>query len=205
MKVRDLMEKEASVVDDIVGNWGSTQLTNVVVPGVGSLSSGIGGLAGMLNTDKLSEEEKKKIIENRGYSYIPGIGGYRLGRRLSGVSAESKEEDPDSKPFHNMWAESFGPVTSTILPAVIGAGLGSKITGSTRGAVGGAATGGALSLLAMLGGAAKAGLTDRRTKEEQADMETGKRALQKLLIPGVSSYDAWKRIGRSRDWDDEIG
>jgi len=34
------MEKEASVVDDVVGNWGSTQLTNMVVPRVGLLNRG---------------------------------------------------------------------------------------------------------------------------------------------------------------------
>lgn len=211
--VRQLLEKQAGSAPLEFGGALSSAL--IATPGglrAGDLFNGIGDLYGLLKKEPEEDQDEKNIdfaSRNAAMSLIPGFGGWRMGRRSRGIAEESKR-DSSKHPYANLIAEQLGRITSALgstgLGALAGTGLSnlSRSTNKLQGAVVGGGVGLLASILANIGGAAKAGTTPRRTREEQSERDdSASRVLLKYLVPGVSTYDSFKRLGRSRDWDDK--
>lgn len=194
--VDGVLKKKAAPVGEIVSSTGYG-----FIPYVNNVNT-IGGLSGLLSKPS-TEEEEAKWDEQNAYNLIPGVGSYRLNRRMKRQLKSDKGGTP------HYWSQGFGGLTSALLLAAagaaggagIGAGLGKATgTGVGEGAGIGALAGGATGLgaagIASIVGALRAAVDRRRTKEEQkayANSPTTK----EWLLPGVGAYNAWKTVGRS--------
>lgn len=90
-------------------------------------------------------------------------------------------------------AERLGIATSSVMPALLGASLGTAATlGNPIGGVVGAGVG-AVSPWLVAGVAAA--MTKTRTTKEQDEAESTRAAVQDLVVPGVAAYNSWKRLG----------
>ena len=90
-------------------------------------------------------------------------------------------------------AENLGSVSSVLGAGGIGA-LGAMYTGATgQDAMDVAVPSMSVALAANLAGAIAAAVTKRRTLDEQ--VRGDKKSQMWNLIPGVGSYNSWKRIG----------
>ena len=161
----------------------------------------IGATAGLLSDDlKKHRDSKLKAL-------LPGVGAYRIGERLSS-QVKHEQEDADKKnrkdvrPVAHAMSEGFGPITSTAAAALAGLVAGGATTGRHSGAMAGAGLGAAGAIAANLIGAIAAAIKRRRTKEEQMKSDE-KSVLLKYLIPGLATYDSYKRLGRSQGDRDE--
>lgn len=175
------------------------------VPGLGNVVN-TGAYIGGLASNVESEDGKREAVR----ALIPGVGSYRFGNRIrSQVLKElddikANKDYAGARPKAHAIAEHLGGLTSPLAAALLGGALGAGAGGLTGkgenaafgagvGAIGGAATAG----LAQVIGAIAAGIKRRRTKEEQIKSDKGS-LLAKYLLPGVSTYDYYKRIGRSQ-------
>jgi len=191
-------------VATMAGDFGRSLLPSAVAathPVLGftnTAANSIAPIAALLSGD-VDEQEKKKLTRGRN-AFLPGGFGYNIGRRARGVAGESKEDGARaSKP--NLWSEESGSLTAagitTGLASLIGKKLGGR-DGAARGALAGIGVSTAGTVAAALLALAK----KRRTREEQtAHDDKGSNVLLNLLVPGTATYNRFKRIGRSRDWD----
>lgn len=210
-KVNQIMGKKASQTKQAGprGEIASTLLWPLAYP-VGPAASSIGAAAGALDTPA-PEEEEKKWDETPEKNWIPGVGPYRLSRRLRKQLVDDKGNAPHAI------SQGFGPYTSALAAmlaggaagGLLGGGIGAGVNGSEGALVGGGAgagigagVGAGLGLLANLVGAGAAAFTPRRTKEQQkAYANSG--TLKEYLVPGTASYNAWKSLGRTIGESDE--
>jgi hypothetical protein len=189
---------EATPLSDFLG-----AMVGSLVPHAGPLATGIGASAGLLSDD-FKEHDSSKLK-----AFIPGVGGYRLGRRLSSQVKHEQEDArklgrKDVSPVAHATAERLGQLTSILASTALGGGLGAMVNKKDRGKgfrVGAGLGAGAASL-ANLGGLIAAGVKRRRTKEEQLDADS-ESTLDKYLVPGLATYGASKRMGRSQGDRDE--
>ncbi len=187
-QVLGVLVKEAALPSEI----GGSIVTNTLP--FGPYLSLAGTAAGLLrgSPSRLAQTE----AYDRSYSnFIPGVGDYRLARR--GLRAA---EDTGSS--GSMLSELIGPATSTLLSGIVGAGLGRALDGS-RGMYSGAGLG----LLAGAGlnaiGALPALLTKTRNLDEQKRNDKNTlRTILKYILPGLGSYDRYKRYGYTRAYDE---
>jgi hypothetical protein len=172
------------------------------VPGVGRLQAigeGAGGLTGLLQEGPDAEEKQRLADRPAALSLLPGVGTYNMARRAKGVADQSAELGGEH-PYANMWTEELAPISQILA----GLGGGAAVGGAVRGREGvlpGMAIGAGAASLPVLIGAIAAGIRKRRTEQEQADTETGGRVALKALVPGVGTYDRFKRLGVSRNWE----
>jgi len=169
------------------------------IPYVGNIANSVGGLAGVIHSGE--KKDREAITKHSpAWSLLPGAGSYRMAQRSRGVADESKELGA-KHPYANLVAEMIGPATSSIPGALLGSVIGANLAkGDTKalGALLGAVAGG---IIPNTVGTLSAAVTKHRSSQEQVDKETSRRAIQKYLVPGMATYDSWKRYGRSRDWD----
>lgn len=167
---------------------------------LGGVAGGIGAISGGFTNDF------GKHDENEAMAFVPGVGAYRLAKRInSQVNREQLEANDlgrdKVKPVRHAVAEKIGPIASMALSTLLGAGIGrlvNKKKGARTGAKIGLGAGGIASLIGMIAAAKKR----RRTKEEQFDADE-KSVLPKYLVPGAALYGMSKRLGRSQgDRDD---
>ena len=171
------------------------------VPGV-HLISPIATLVGLASDEDNSQKDMWK-------SLIPGVGAYRMGNRLkTQIKREQRDIDNNSKyqgasPLSHAISEALGTGTSSLAMAGIGAGLGALASNDKKkGTTIGALTGAGVSAAAILAASIAAAIKRRRTKEEQIEHDKGS-ILKNLLIPGVGTYNSYKRMGRSQGERDE--
>jgi hypothetical protein len=179
-----LTRKQASLGTDVGGAFLSSQ-----IPYVGPFV-GLGGtLHGFTSDDTDVPGDSKGLI--------PGVGGSRLIRRHRRVR---KELVPESRfQRSRIISDQIAPLTPAVLLGLAGAGVGSAVSGG-RGARIGAGIGAGIGVAGGLLGALLAGITRRRTAEEQLAAEKQPAALAHV-VPGLGTYNLWKRLGYSRNYD----
>ena len=172
------------------------------------IPSQVGGIAGQV----LPDEDKEKYIDmvqnqTQAASLIPGVGAYRLNRRVRASGNESRRRGARHV-TGNRTGEFWGPLTSTALAAGAGA-LGGAALPSAFGRTddriaGGAAVGAGVAGAATLAALVAAAVRKRRTDEEQATHDdSGGNAAASWALPGVGAYNVLKRLGQTRSWDEE--
>ena len=156
--------------------------------------------AGLMQKQSPSEYRKGNV----NLSFAPLVTANRVGRRQRMVAEESKQRG-GRHPTGNLVAEQL-PGIGALSGGAAGVGVGASIgrlagrVHTGKGALIGAAVGGGASAASMMILAPiLAAIRKRRTLDEQAAKETGGRIAAKYLVPGVASYDAWKRLGASRN------
>lgn len=180
---------DGGIANDAIGSLAS----QVYLPYLGGLANMVGRVGGFV-AGKPSEEDLKTMDEHPGRSYLPGVGGYRIMRKLLGATKNDKAR-------RTMAADAFGGLTSMALPALGGALVGGA-TGAEDGAPIGAVIGGGSALAAHILGALIGTARKRRTEAEQIEADTAHSALKSLLIPGVAGYNMARRAaGIIRDED----
>ena len=145
-------------------------------------------------------------------SYIPGGLSYNWSKRIQNQVKEQEaralKKKLQSRARANAAGEILGGVSSTILPTLLTAGIGAGIgalsagdgnrgNGALAGSVAGALTGLGITATAGLVGAITAAVSRRRTAEEQMQHDTSPH-VSNWIVPGVSSYNYYKRLGRSQ-------
>ena len=201
----NLIRKQAGVMADMLGGIPSQMVlgTTGIGSAVGSATAAGGLLHGALS-DMPTAEDIKNINKDWGMSFIPGVGASRMLRRMRYNARKAKHGEG------NIAGEILpGYLTSTVAGAagggLIGAGLGGWLGGKEGAALGGGvglAAGSLVSAaIAPLAASIAAAITRRRTQQEQLahDNELN---VSNWLIPGVSFYNYWKRIGRLREEQD---
>lgn len=202
------LQKKAGPVADVASTIGYG-----LIPKIGPVVNAVGGGMGVADTAP-TEKKEEEWDENPEMSLLPGVGAYRMQRRMKRQLVNDEGDAP------HFISQRFGTGTSLLLAALAGAGLGGGATALGEAAKGsfsatspwwqrmqarenigngasiGALGGGALALLAMLTGAGAAAVTKRRTQEEQKAYANSGTA-KEWLIPGVGTYNQWKTIGRS--------
>jgi len=195
---RAAMQKTASPISDMAGNL----VSNVYLPYAGGVASNVGQLAGMVS-DPTTEAEEAIMDRNSGTGFLPGVGAYRLERRLKRQNLDDQGGTP------HYWSQNFGGLTSGLLAGGAGAGIGAGVgaltgalsgTGAGEGAGKGAGVGALAGLgtygLAQLASAIAAGVRRRRTREEQKAYANSGTAAE-WLVPGAATYGRLKSIGRA--------
>ena len=166
--------------------WGATagsSLADVLVPGLGTIPHTAGVVGGLLRSPA-SDEDLESADARVGESFVPGVGGYRVGRRLRAGASRSRDWESTK---NRLVSELIGPVTSTALLTGLGAGVGVYMNPEdrARGAGIGAASGlGASAVANLLGevvGAARQPRT--RGEQEEHDQKDGEN-LRNYLLPG---------------------
>jgi hypothetical protein len=186
-KRADSLTKEAGALSDY---W-ATMLTGNIPYGI---PNSVGGTIGMFQSPA-TEEDEAAMDKSVAKGFIPGVGMNRLQRRMK---AQLKDDEGGTKHY---WSQQFGPLTSTLGVAGLGAGLGAgvgKLTGAGtgKGAIAGLYGGLGLAGTAGLVAAIKAAVDRRRSKEEQKAYANSS-TVKEWLLPGASQYGAWKTLGRS--------
>lgn len=195
--------KTASYGQEFVGAVGPVALSSAV-PGLLQVVSPVnmaGSLAGFADSaDKDPEEALKKLNKSDMTSFVPGIADYRITRRMINTNKLYGSDQPRTREV----LRALLGASSIALPTAASAGVGGligKATGGRTGAIIGAGVGAGIGLastaLAQIIGAVAAGITKRRTDDEQRKAIADGNA--KFLIPGYASYDAWKTLGKSMD------
>jgi len=212
MKVNDLLNKRAGAVSDAILPGVSGNILGMI-PGL-NLVSGVANASGSVSglfSPTTPELRKRLADRNAAVSLVPGWGTFRQAQRLRGVADESRE-DGAAHPYAHLAAEQLSITPQLIAAMALGGGVGGVVglgqldspggpDKAMRSAGIGAGVGAGSVALAYLIGALAAAATKRRTRQEQTDTETGERTVLDLLVPGLASYDTFKRYGRSRDWD----
>lgn len=183
---------DGGVINDALGNAITVGAT-MPLGGIGGLAS-LGGTIAGLAAGPAKEKDLNKMDKRPAYSYIPGVGAYRLARKqLAAVD--------NSRPRSTLLSEMAGPLTSSVAPALVGAGLGAAFGGQQGAAIGalagGAASGGATLLGNLIGMARR-----RRTDMERGIEDEEESRLANLLVPGVAGYRTGRRALDA--YDDEV-
>lgn len=158
-----------------------------------------GGMKGYLEP-VMSDKELEKMDTDESSDWAPGVGGYRLQRRMK----KTLENDKGKAPHY--WSQNWAPAVHALVGATAGAGIGAAVApdgdkplGAILGLYGGAAA--PLLASALIGGLGAA-ITPRRSKEEQKAYNNSSTAPE-WIIPGLSTYNSWKTFGRAKGNFDE--
>ena len=194
MARRAVLMKAAGVLSDVV----AAATPGVVLGGTGfapaaALSDRIGNIAGLV-----ADPEGDLNPATRGSSFIPGVGAYRLAQRKRRVADASNAKGAHGTA--NLVAELLGKYTSSAVGGVAGGLLGKRLGGDKRHAAIGAVTGAVAPLIL---GSLGAAISSKRTKDEQVERDSAGRAVAKYLIPGLATYDNYKRLGASSNYDEK--
>ena len=145
-------------------------------------------------------------------SYIPGGLSYNWSKRIQNQVKEQEaralKKKLQSRARTNAAGEILGSATSMTLPTLlttgIGAGIGAlavddgyRCGGALVGSIVGSLAGLGITATTNLVGALAAAITRRRTAEEQMQHDMSNHA-SNWIVPGVSTYNYYKRLGRSQ-------
>lgn len=163
------------------------------------------GLGHGLTTKTPTLKEFKDLDEKETRSLIPGVSTSRLIRRRKLLrKLLKKKKQSGDYPLMERYGGALNFPLQLFGGTLLGYGLGKALGKDPYlgGAIG-AAAGVGTSLLGALGGSALAGITPRRTLEEQEKYEnTPFRALKSLLIPGYAPYNYYKSLGAAKNLTD---
>lgn len=191
------LNKQANLTEEMVSRVGS----GIVYP-IGYPLTTAGHLTGLADAaDADPKAALKKLNESDKTSYIPGVGEYRLARRVINTNKLYGSEYPRTR---ELMRNLLGAASITV-PAAIGAGVGHMIgkaadpkgPGAIIGTGAGMIVGGLGAAVAHVVGAVAAGIHKRRTDDEQRKAIADGNA--KFIIPGYATYDYFKTLGKSRD------
>lgn len=194
-KLARQMRKRADLFNDAYGSGVSGVLTGAIPTVTGHLI----GLAGETPT----VAQLKKIDNQPGLSYIPGVGQNRITRRQKTLRSLLKD-DPDSydAPVTDIVGTWTNPLAYTLGGGLAGLGLGGMIGGGEGAATGAALGAGAGALTSVLGGGLGTLIgfgSRKRTLEQQAEAENRKHnLLLNTLIPGRATYNRAMRMNTSQ-------
>ena len=157
--------------------------------------SALGGVVGLAQAD-----DGDKELPDDALSLLPGVGAARTVRRLRRVR---KELVPESRfQRSRILADILAPIATIAAGNYAGRRIGEAANTMypEEGGSIGAAAGTLLAAMPVVAGAIVAGFTPRRTHKEQ---QTAERApFSRSLIPGVGTYDLFKRLGYSKTYDE---
>lgn len=190
--------KKAELLNDAVGASASSLYTYPLAP-----LAAAGGYIHGIAADAPTVKDIKKMDNQPGTSFLPGVGFSRMLRREKALRSLLKD-DPDS--FDYPVSDAVGawthPIAYTLGGGLAGAGLGGIIGGGEGAAVGsliGAGAGAATSGIGSLIGAYTGWGTKKRTLEQQAEAENKKyNLLLNTLVPGRAVYNRARRLNTSQ-------
>lgn len=213
--VKRIFEKHAGATSDALGALASGGALGLFSNGIANsdfdseqakvlqyglkLPLWLGSIGGLLS-ETPSIEDIHELDANPNESIVPGVGISRLLRRRRAVRNQLRDK-PGSNGVDMPVSELTGPLSAYYAPVIAGAGIG-KLMGSagTGTSIGMGIGAGGTALGALL-----AGLTPRRTLEEQARVENSKiRPWLRHIVPGLSVYDTLKAIGASKHLSGDI-
>ena len=189
--------KQAGLGGDITGDV----IASMLPFGMGAPISAGGTVHGFVTDDT--------GVPNDAAGVVPGIGNSRIIRRLRKVR---KDVAPEAKSQRSrIMSDVIAPMTFPLAAGATGA-LAGALAGAHRyhhttgdaadGALVGGLTGLAAGTAANLAAALAAAITNRRTRDEQraAELEPG---LLSHVVPGKGVYNYWKRLGYSKNYDED--
>jgi hypothetical protein len=215
--IKNLLRKNASVLSDYFGNVpsgimaGGLSAVGGPVPFIlskGLAAAGAGGEALGAFGSAPSDEDIAEFDREEAKAFIPGVAPYRMLARARHNANKTGGAHPEA----NVYGETWGFGTSALASMIAGAALGalkspsfgeSLNSGSAgdariRNAAIGAAVGG-IGALGLHGiGALAAAIARRRTRQEQKAHDESMN-WDNWLVPGVSAFNRYKRIGRMLD------
>lgn len=176
--------KQASMQSDVVGN----ALTGAI-PHAGALANSIGSIHGYI-TDSTN-------VPNDYVGLAPGVGASRVERRQRRVRKDLVPEERWQR--GRIFSDEAATMTPILMLSAIGGGIGAA-SGAQDGVMKGAIVGGAVGGAASVAAALMAAITKRRTRAEQTESEKSPGILNHL-IPGRATYNLYKRLGYSANYD----
>jgi len=215
--VRRYLQKRAGVYSDI----GVSLVPRALIPyGLGDTAHTIGQTAGALTANELSDKDAEKLAkelakQKLAWDLVPGVGGYRIGQKAMLNARKNNKETA----LMNVLGEQYGAIPTFLAGGLLGGvagGIGGGIVGNkydltgspnsedpdvkmasralgiNLGASLGILVGGAMPILVS---GALAFIRRRRTAEEQKAHDQSAN-IGNWLIPGMSTYNAYKRLGR---------
>ena len=209
--IKDYLTKKASVLSDYFGavpvNMAVSAVTPFSVPVAHATrqalnAAGAGGeilgAVGNVPTDA----DIAEMNRSQWQAFLPGVSHYRMLARARHNAKKTGGVHPD----WNVYGETFGGVPSMLAGTIAGAALGalsaqgfiSSDRERIRKAVMGGLIGAGIPLTFQGIGALAAAISRRRTKQEQREHDDS-RNIANWLIPGVATYNKYKRIGRMLD------
>ena len=199
------MNKAQTIGYQLVKRAGPT--SEVLGAGVTGGLANLGAALAALGTQTRMPEDVGEGGQAGLTNFIPGVGGYRTLKRL-GASAREYERDTGEKT--QLVPEFFGRLTSPVALALLGAlagGVSGRFAGGkgdpASGALLGALIGGGTGALSNVIGSGAGILSKHRTKPEQYAYEKSSPTLTNLLVPGMADYNITKRLGYTREWDEQ--
>lgn len=190
--------KKAELLNDAVGAGASTLYTYPIAP-ITALAGHIHGMA----ADAPSVSDIKKLDNQPGTSFLPGVGFSRMQRRSKALRKLLKD-DPDSYdlPVSDVIGTWTNPIAYTLGGGLAGAGLGGVLGGGEGALVGAGLGAGAGAITSGLGGVIGEYMgwgTKKRTLEQQAEAENRKyNLLLNTLVPGRALYNRARRLNTSQ-------
>ena len=164
--------------------------------------SGLSKLVGLVGNERHEGDDSGANALN----IVPGVASYRLANRLK-TQAVRQDRKHGGKAGDNIIGETFGSPISTGLATMLGAAIGGgykyhkskgneeeTAKGALVGGLGGLGLSAAAHIAAMISAAAR----KRRSEEEQVEHDS-KLHVEDYLVPGMSTYNKYKRIGRVKD------
>lgn len=147
----------------------------------------------------------KEMDKNTAIGFAPGVSQSRLLLRRRAIR-NLLNEDKQDRPVSEILGRRLNPLASGVIGSGFGALTGGVIGARSGNAGNGALVGGVVGLpLGALTGAVSqrlgtmtAGLTKRRSLEEQYDYENRNNWLRHILVPGAASYDYYKGLGAAK-------
>jgi len=137
-----------------------------MLPIVGGPASLVGSIAAAV-TPTLTKEEMKRQQKESASNFIPGVGTYRLLKRMGYSHEDLKKQNlkDEMKKSAGVYSEYLGQIVNP------------------------------LNLVANPIGAIAAGLTDTKSDEEMKKQQ--KKSVSNFLLPGTAAYRYFKRMGHS--------
>lgn len=200
----DNNSKSTPLSEGLLGAVPSVALSSVGLRGLSNLAELGGTIAGY--TSDLTDTPPAVALAPGGRGYL---WAQRMKKQIKNQEARAAKRGLKDRATSNLVSEHLGGLTSTALHMALGALAGGiagarypgKDTDRTQGALGGSIfgmlAGLGLSLTGRAVGAIAAAIKRRRTAEEQMQHDTSHSAYN-WFIPGTSTYNYYKRLGRSQ-------
>lgn len=126
-------------------------------------------------------------------SALPAVGAQRVNMALDANTYVTLPGHARSKRY----SQTLSPFTSLIVGALAGAGIGAVAGDTTKGIAGGALLGAGAGAASSLLALALAAATPTWSKEKTKSYMNTPQGVKNLLIPGLGTYNRYKRIGRA--------
>ena len=153
---------------------------------INAVASPFAALAGLLTPTRTEEEQEREAPSGVSNALVPGVGAYNYTKRLGHMASRAPHG------YAHTGAEVLGGIPSRLaISALAGNEPRHQLPAG----------------LAMIApevlGMIAAGITPRRSLKEQREHDTGLLSTAQNLIPGLSTYNLMKRLGASKNIDEQ--